>query len=246
MSEASDLARRAAAHVFVDNLDAPELSDEDAHHLGRVLRLRDGERVTASDGRGGLRPCVWSGGRLASEGEALFDPAPAPALCVGFALTKGDKPEWTVQRLTELGIDVIVPFVADRSIVRWDAEKAERNAERLRRVAREAAMQSRRSRVPEVLAVAQFGEAIAAFVPGTVALAEPGGAPLGAHHTAVFVGPEGGWSDDELAATRDHIALGDGVLRAETAAVTAGALLTAARVRIVHLTAKSGLSARTL
>ena len=246
MSEAGDLARTAAAHVFVDDLGAPELSDEDTHHLARVLRLRDGEAVTVSDGAGGLRPCVWAAGRLEATGDVLSSAVPEPSLCVGFALTKGDKPEWTVQRLTELGIDVIAPFVAERSVVRWDEDKAERNLERMRRVAREAAMQSRRVRLPEVRPVSTLPQVIADAKPGAVALAEPGGGPLQEPHTTVLVGPEGGWTETELGTVGDHVALGEGVLRAETAAVAAGALLAAVRVRIVHLTAKSGLSARTL
>ena len=246
MSEASALARKAAAHVFVGDLAAPELTDDDAHHLARVLRLRDGERVTASDGAGGVRLCTWSGGRLDPAGEVIRDGAPQPSLCVAFALTKGEKPEWTVQRLTEIGIDVIAPFVAERSVVRWDEGKAERNLERLRRIAREAAMQSRRSRLPQVREVATFPQVIGDAAPGSIALAEPGGAALTERHTAIVVGPEGGWTQAEMAAVGDHIALSDGVLRAETAAVVAGALLAATRARIVHVTAKSGLSARTL
>ena len=246
MSEASALARRAAAHVFVADLTAPELDDGDTHHLTRVLRLRDGEQVTASDGAGSVRLCRWSSGRLEAEGEVVVEPAPEPTLCVGFALTKGDKPEWTVQRLTELGIDVITPFLAAHSVVRWDEEKAARNAERMRRVAREAAMQSRRSRLPEVRPVVPFAEVVRGAAAGAVALAEPGGMALLERHTTVLVGPEGGWDEAELAAIRDHIALGNTIMRAETAALAVAALMAAARVRIVHLNAKSGLSARTL
>ena len=246
MNEASALARRAAAHVFVADLAAPELDDGDTHHLARVLRLRDGEQVTASDGAGSVRLCRWSSGRLEADGEVVVDPVQEPPLCVGFALTKGDKPEWTVQRLTELGIDVIAPFVAARSVVRWDEEKAARNADRMRRVAREAAMQSRRSRLPEVRPVVPFPEVMRGAEAGAVALAEPGGMALLEQHTTVLVGPEGGWAEEELAAVGDHIALGSTVLRAETAALAAAALLVAVRVRIVHLNAKSGLSARTL
>ena len=246
MSAASDVARRAAAHVFVADLGAPELTDDDAHHLGRVLRLRDGEHVTVSDGAGNLRLCIWSAGSVEPAGEVLVDPAPQPVRCVAFARTKGDKPEWTVQRLTELGIDVIAPFVAAHSVVRWDDDKAARNVERMRRVAREAAMQSRRSRLPQVQAVVPFSQVVTDAPPGSVALAEPGGGALFEQYTTVLIGPEGGWSEDELDAITDHVTLGGTVLRAETAAVVAGSLLSAARVRIVRLNAKSGLSARTL
>lgn len=242
----SDLARHAAAHVFVDDLGAPELLDDDSHHLGRVLRLRDGDEVTASDGNGSVRLCTWVAGHLEPLDEIINEPAPDPPLCVGFALTKADKPEWAVQRLTELGVDRIVPFVAERSVVRWDPDKAARNVERLRKVAREAAVQSRRSRVPEVADIAAFAQVVAVVDPQSLALAEPGGGPIGARHTCVLVGPEGGWSPAEMEAVRSHVSLGDTVLRAETAAVAAGALLTAVRAEIVFLNAKSGLSADTL
>lgn len=246
MSEASALARRAAAHVFVDDLDSLELSADDQHHLARVLRLRPGEQVTAADGTGAVRSCIWAGGHLEAVDDPVVDPPSDPPLCVGFALTKADKPEWAVQRLTELGVDRIVPFVAERSVVRWDPDKAARNVERLRKVAREAAVQSRRSRVPEVADIAAFAQVVAVVDPHSLALAEPGGGPIGARHTCVLVGPEGGWSPAEMEAVRSHVSLGDTVLRAETAAVVAGALLTAVRAEIVFLNAKSGLSADTL
>ena len=246
MNDASEVARRSAAHVFVENLDAPELTDNDAHHLGRVLRLRDGEAVTACDGNGKVRSCTWSAGRLDPAGDVLLGAPPDPLLCVGFALTKGDKPEWAVQRLTELGIDVIAPFVAARSVVRWDEDKADRNADRLRRVAREAAMQSRRLRLPTIAPVVPFSQVVQGAEAGTLALAEPGGGILADSHNTLLVGPEGGWAETELNAVSDHVSLGETVLRAETAAIAAGVLFATVRAQIVHVNAKSGLSAPTL
>lgn len=246
MSEASALARRAAAHVFVDDLDALELTADDLHHLARVLRLRTGELVTAADGTGAVRPCLWAGGRLEAAGEAVVDSPSDPPLCVGFALTKADKPEWAVQRLTELGVDRITPFVAERSVVRWGSDKAERNLERMRAVARGAAMQSRRSRVPEIADIAAFAQVVAVAAPGSIALADPGAGRIAMQHRTLLVGPEGGWSPAELEAVPDHVSLGDTVLRAETAAIAAGVLLAAIRAQIVFLNAKSGLSADTL
>jgi 16S rRNA (uracil1498-N3)-methyltransferase len=221
------------AHVFVADLADPQLDDADRHHLERVLRLRAGEEVTVSDGRGGWRRCTFgAGGDLQPEGEVEQRPQPAPAITVAFALTKGDKPELTVQKLTELGVDRIVPFVAARSVVRWDDERAARQVERLRRVAREAGMQSRRAHLPEVAEVADF--ATVARLPGAV-LADAGGQPPALATPAVLVGPEGGWSDEERAAGLPCAGLGDHVLRAETAAITAAALWTALRAgRVQH------------
>lgn len=214
--------RSAAAHVFVDRLEAPVLGDDDAHHLARVLRLRAGERVTASDGQGRWRECRFDGSGLVVVGEIESDEA-LDAVTVLFALSKGDKPETVVQKLTELGVARIVPFVAERSVVKWDAEKSQRNIERLRKVAREAAMQSRHVRLPRVDDLhSSLAEAVAAV--GEVVLAEPGGSPIDSSVTAVAVGPEGGFTAAELEGRRT-VSLPGGILRAETAAVVAGALL---------------------
>src|SRR5207248_10476150 len=91
----------AAAHVFVADLDALELDADDAHHLSRSLRLRPGELVTAADGAGRWRRCTWTGAGLEADGTVAFDQRPAPALTVAFAIPKGDRPEWIVQKLTE-------------------------------------------------------------------------------------------------------------------------------------------------
>lgn len=214
--------RASAAHVFVVDLVGLELSDEDSHHLGRVLRVRDGEMVTASDGMGRWRACRFTGSRLVADGEIESESA-ARDVTVLFALSKGDRPETAVQKLTELGVARIVPFVAERSVVKWDEHKAERNVERLRKVAREAAMQSRQVRLPRIDDVhASLATSIESV--GDVALAEPGGSILDGSISAVAVGPEGGFTPSELAGRRT-VALPGGILRAETAAVVAGALL---------------------
>src|SRR5438552_426448 len=221
----------SSAHVFVDDLAAPALDQGDRHHLGRALRLRPGEPVTASDGAGRWRPCVWSGDGLEAVGAAAGpEPAPRPTVTVAFALTKGERPEWVVQKLTEAGVDRIVPFVAARSVVRWEPDKAARNAERLRAVARAAAMQCRRVWLPSVEEVVPFSAAAA--LPGA-ALAAAGGERPGLGRPTGLVGPEGGGSDEERACGRPSVSLGPAIYRAETAAVAAGVLLTALREGLV-------------
>src|SRR5688500_562389 len=117
--------RSARAHAFVDDLDVPRLDGDDQRHLQRVLRLRPGSEVTAGDGAGRWRPCLLTDGPgLDVVGDVVADPDPGPALTVGFALVKGEKPELVVQKLTELGVDRIVPFDAERSVVRWEPAKA--------------------------------------------------------------------------------------------------------------------------
>ena len=129
----------------------------------------------------------------------------------------------------EFGVDRIVPFTAARSVVRWDAGRADANHRRLQKVAIEAAMQSRQAWVPDVAPIATF--AAAAALDGAV-LADRGGSAPGLDRPVILVGPEGGWDDDERAAL-DHVALGPAVLRAETAAIVAGALLVALRAAVV-------------
>jgi 16S rRNA (uracil1498-N3)-methyltransferase len=217
----------AAAHVFVDDVAAPALRDDDAHHLARVLRLRDGEAVTVSDGRGAWRLCAYNGGALEPQADPQKAESPSPPVAIAFALAKGDKPELIVQKLTELGVDRIVPIAAARSVVRWDDAKAARNVARLDAVARAAAMQSRRAFLPAVEQVATLDE----FLAGTpsAALAHPGEGAVAEDLQAIAVGPEGGWTDEEAALTARHVDLGPTTLRAETAALAAGVLLTALR-----------------
>ena len=222
---ATQALRAGKAHAFVDDLGAPALDPDDRHHLERVLRLAAGDLVTVADGVGAWRPCRF-GADLEPLGDITVDPPPQPPVTVAFTVIKGDRPEWTVQKLTELGVDVIVPMHTDRSVVRWTGERGERHVARLRRVAREAAMQSRRSRLPVVEPVASFAEVVAR---PAARLAAPGGRAPAVGDAVVLVGPEGGWTEAELAAGAPVIGLGPTVLRAETAAVAVGVLLTALR-----------------
>ncbi len=227
----------SAAHVFVESLGPSYadlvLSDDDRHHLERVLRLRTGEEVTASDGRGHWCPCRYAGaGRLAIDGPTDFVAAPSPAITIGFALTKGERPEWVVQKLTEVGVDRIVPFVGSRSVARWDGERANRHVERLRAIARGAAMQSRRVWLPAVDDVAGFA-ALADASAAHGAVAHPGGGVLSLARSTILIGPEGGFSEAEVGCGLPAVDLGPLVLRAETAALSAGILLCALRVGLI-------------
>ena len=212
---------------------APEVGPEDRHHLERVLRLRPGETVVATDGAGGWSLCRYTGnGRvLEAQGPVEREPAPGPPLTVAFAPLKGGRLEWVVQKLTEVGIDRIGVVATERSVVRWQPDRAASAMGRLARVAAEACAQSRRVWVPELFGPVPLGR-LGESAPG-VALAEPGGGPVGPGLTAIAVGPEGGWAADELGAARVTVGLGPHVLRADTAALVAGALLAAHRAGTV-------------
>lgn len=216
--------------VFVDDLDAPALADDDRHHLDRVLRLRAGDALTIADGSGRWRTAVFEE-ELGPTGPVVTEPTPEPELAIGFALVKGDKPELIVQKLTELGVDRIIPFAAARSVVRWDAVKAAKAVSRLRSVARAAAMQSHRPRLPIVEDLAALEDLAAR--PGVVRAERGGHAPARGHHL-VLVGPEGGWAAEEEALEIPTVAFAQNVLRAETAAITAGAVITALRSGIIE------------
>jgi 16S rRNA (uracil1498-N3)-methyltransferase len=221
----------ARAHVFVDDLDAPVLDDADEHHLRRVLRLPPGADVTAGDGDGRWRACrLADGPALEIAGPVVDDPPPEPPITVAFALVKGERPELVVQKLTELGVDRIVPFVAGRSVVRRDPARAGRHGDRWRTIARQAAVQCRRTTLPEVAPVATFRSVAA--LPGA-ALADASGVPPTLDRPVVLVGPEGGWTTEERGEGLPVVRLAAHVLRAETAAITAGTVLTALRAGIL-------------
>jgi len=224
-----DVRRRAAAQVLVADPASPLLTGRDAHHLGHVLRLSGAEVVVATDGRGRWARCRYrADGTLEPDGPVEVEEAPRPSLTVAFAPVKAERPDFVVQKLTELGIDRIVVLATDRSVVRWDAGRARSAIERLRRVAAEAACQARHVWLPEVAGVLGLGG-----LGGVAALAEPGAPPLRPGVTGIAVGPEGGWSDEELSSGLPSVGLATHVLRAETAAVAAGVLLGAQRAGTV-------------
>jgi 16S rRNA (uracil1498-N3)-methyltransferase len=226
----------AIAHVFAERLDDRITVDgDDGHHLQRARRVRAGEAVTVADGHGRWRAydVVRSAAgevELAATTLLAHEPMLTPRLTIACSLTKGQKPELTVQKLTELGVDRIMIVEAARSVVRWDDDKVPAAFSRLERVAREAAMQSRRARVPTVdgpVAPAELahlaGLVVAApdGVPATELAPPPDG------EWVVAVGPEGGFDAEELRrfGPAPRLAIGPFVLRAETAAIAAAAAL---------------------
>ncbi len=220
--------RRSAAHVFVRSLEIPSLSTDDQHHLLKVLRVKSTDQITVSDGVGSwITATISKDGDVRATSEPHVVERPKWALSIAFAPVKGEKPELIVQKLTELGIDEIIPLAPTaRSVVRWDTAKAEKQTGRLQRVANEAAMQSRRVWLPVVQPVTQLADLV---LRTDVAFAEPGGVEVSAVHRTIVVGPEGGFTPDELGDSVGRVSLGESVLRAETAAIVAGALMTRCR-----------------
>ncbi len=223
------------------DLDTLEVASDDEHHLTHVLRLRPGESVVAADGSGRWRLCRYTGAATAPrtrstilepDGSVVMSVRAQPEVTVAFVPVKGERPEWVVQKLTEAGVDRIVVLESLRAVVRWEGERGARAVQRLRRVAREAAAQSRRAWLPDVDGVLSVADLSDRLAPVPVALAQLGGEPPGIEVPAVAVGPEGGWDRAETRG-RALVGLGPTVLRAETAAVAAGLLLCALRVGLV-------------
>ena len=219
---------RAGPLVYVDDLDDPVIGDDDLNHLRRSLRLAAGDRLCLADGAGAWRTASLTSAGAGELGPLHTEVAAAPALVVGLAIPKGPRLEVAVTKLTELGVDEVLLLAAERSVVRWPTSEVDRRLDRLRRVAREAAMQSRRPRLPVLTGVRTVAEVVAARG-GEVALAEPGGGPPNLAHPVVLVGPEGGWTSAELSACGARVGLGPTVLRVETAAVAAGVALAGQR-----------------
>lgn len=215
---------RAGPLVFVDDLGAPVLRPDDDRHLRRSLRLADGAALCLADGTGAWRSAVLHADGPGDLGAVHDVVTPSVAVTVGLAIPKGARLEVAVTKLTELGVDRIVLLAAERSVVRWARSDVDDRLARLGRVAREAAMQSRRPRLPEITGVLSVAD-VSLRWPGEVALAEPGGSPPSLAHPVVLVGPEGGWTEGELASGAASVGLGPTVLRVETAAIAAGVAL---------------------
>jgi 16S rRNA (uracil1498-N3)-methyltransferase len=228
-------------HVPPDRIEAgrARLGAEARHYLAEVLRLPAGAAVEVFDGRGGRYPGRLEPGLGAVAVGPREDARGAGAeIALLFALSKGEKTDLVVQKATELGAARVVPFAAERSVVKLDAERGAERARRWRRVAEEAARQCGRADVPDVAAPLALADALASLAPGAAPIVfHPGGARLadlpapGPAGVAAVVGPEGGLTDGELAACARagalRAGLGPRVLRAETAAIVAVALLQA-------------------
>ncbi len=224
----------AAAHVFVAALDDRcEVAGPDGHHLQRVRRLRAGEVVTAADGTGAWRPYEITEARdgtlvlAARDGVRTQEPSPPITLAVAALKTGLDD---VVASVTELGVRRITVVRTARTVARWDGERGDRALARLRVAAREAAMQSRNARIPQVDGMVDF--ASVADRPGLVIAHRVGSAACDLalapdEETCVLVGPEGGLAPEELERVvgAPRLAVGCNVLRGATAAVAAVAAL---------------------
>jgi 16S rRNA (uracil1498-N3)-methyltransferase len=223
--------------------DPVELSGDEGRHAVLVRRIRVGEQVALTDGAGTTARCTVTAAdalTLTATVESVESADPElPRVVVVQAIPKGDRGELAVEMLTEVGVDVIVPWAAARSVSVWRGDKQAKALARWRSTARESAKQARRRWFPEVtdmVSTAQVVELLRdASVP--VVLHEAASGPLadlpvpGRGEIVIVVGPEGGISDEELAAFAaagaEPVRMGTSVLRTSTAGVAATAALLA-------------------
>jgi 16S rRNA (uracil1498-N3)-methyltransferase len=225
--------------------DSAVLHGEDAAHLGRVLRAEPGQLYELSDGES-----VWlgkveaiasthkNGGSIEfSLVEPIEQQAPALKVELLISLVKFDRFEWCLEKATELGVSQIIPLAAARSEKKLISAAAKRS-ERWEKILRESAQQSRQLKPPVLSAVLAAEKAFANSRAGCQFLfperqdARPvRSVQMGclSKSISVAIGPEGGWTDAEIAAARKagyfETSLGEGILRTETAVISAISIL---------------------
>ena len=237
------MARR---RFFVDEIsgDRAELAGDDARHLARVLRAEVGQRYEISDNH---RAYLAEIAEIAAHRVTfrILDPIPEEAATLEIfllaALIKFDRFEWLIEKATELGVARILPVIAERSEKGLELAAAKR-IERWKKIAREASQQARRVIMPEIMLPEAFDAAVSRTLPHRYFLDEQPGPNFLEHilqtqaagitASAILTGPEGGWTDRErLLAGREGwkpVSLGPRILRAETAAIAALAILSQA------------------
>ena len=219
------------------------LDGEEARHAVVVKRIRVGERLVLTDGAGasvtGVVAVADKSTLTLDVDEARRTQPELPRVVVVQAIPKGDRGELAVEMLTEVGVDEIVPWAASRCVAVWKGDRAAKSLAKWRATARESAKQARRTWFPEITDVVGTEEVAKrlekASVP--VVLHEAASGPLadipvpGRAEIVIVVGPEGGISDEELAAFAavgaEPVRLGSSVLRTSTAGVAATAALLA-------------------
>jgi len=243
----------APPNAFSDT--AVNLPADETHHLTHVLRLTPGDEVFVFDGVGREYRCNFRGIRdaiaMLEIAEPLDDPVESPVqITLVQSLARGEKFDLIVQKATELGVSCIAPLITRYSDVRLDEQQKIKRVERWRRISLEAMKQCGRRQLVDIRPPQSIREFVAAADPrsnsagdkdSSVALSllfsERGGIPIEAAVAGVpierailaFVGPEGGWSDDEMDVLTEFgakaVTLGPRVLRTETAAIVVVALI---------------------
>ena len=226
-------------HVFTDNIidSTAVITGQDAHHIIHVLRMKEGDEICVSSGTGLDYLCSVSSFSENEVTARIIEARKSTELPVEIVLYQGlpksDKMELIIQKCTELGVSRIVPVQTRRSIVKLDAASSAKKLERWRKIAQSASEQSQRSRIPQIDPVCTLQDALrdstslsAAIIPYEH---EYGGSGLksfltsvsGLSSAGIFIGPEGGFEEEEISQARSAgaipVSLGSRILRTETA-----------------------------
>ncbi|MCR5255730.1 MAG: 16S rRNA (uracil(1498)-N(3))-methyltransferase [Acetatifactor sp.] len=218
------------------------ITGSDVNHIKNVLRMREGEEISVSNGTDGRD---YRCGILELDDERILcelrfikeDGVELPAKIHLFqALPKGDKMEFIIQKAVELGAYSIIPVETKRCVVKLDEKRAKNKITRWQGIAEAAAKQSKRDVIPEVSGIKTFGEALnlasemdVKVIPyelaeGMAKTKEILGSIKSGRDVAIFIGPEGGFDESEiekaLSKGIEPITLGKRILRTETAGMT--------------------------
>lgn len=226
--------------------DRAAITGSDVNHIRNVLRMKPGETVRVSDGRGscydGVIEALQTDEIIVRLSGEKIESTELPVETVLFqGLPKSDKMELIIQKNTELGVSAIVPVATSRAVVKLDEKKADNKVKRWNSIAESAAMQSKRTLIPEVRSVMSFKQALAEASAFDIKLMPYENAEgmaftrkcIGEIKTgakvAIFIGPEGGFSEEEVAAASAAgfvpITLGRRILRTETAGMSVMSML---------------------
>lgn len=216
------------------------IEGDDAKHLVTVRRALPGDRIVVSDGCGEVAELFLDAvDRTRVAGHIIRKwsvPRPSPTLTIIQAVTKVAKLELIIQKLVEVGVDRVCVVTSDRSVVRPKGDRRDKAAERLTSIGLEAAKQSHRAWLPQIIGPDGFERALAEMATSQLSMVAQPGAERSmtetlaqeAESVAVAVGPEGGWSSEEISrftqAGAKAFSLGDQILRAETASMAIAAL----------------------
>ncbi|WP_066459592.1 16S rRNA (uracil(1498)-N(3))-methyltransferase [Castellaniella caeni] len=217
------------------------LPDALAHHALRVLRLPPGSAIVLFDGRGGQYPATLvADGRAAYADVGGHDPRDCELrgrLTLVQGIAGGDKMDWIVEKAVELGVGALYPVAAERSVLRLSGPRLDKRLTHWRAIVQAASEQCGRNRLMQVHAPAPLADCLGALEGPTLFCHPDGPADFAQALRAVdtrlslLVGPEGGWSESELALARKRglsaVRFGPRVLRTETAGLAMAAAATA-------------------
>ncbi len=223
---------------------AGTITGDDAKHISRVLRMKIGDSLTVCDTKGSDYDCMIesvSDQQVALKVLRVYQSESEPSVKVHLyqAMPKGDKLELIIQKAVELGVDSVTPIMTKRCVSKPDPKSMTKKLERYNRIALEAAKQSGRGKVPKVLPMLEYKEALSEIQKSScpILFYENATAPAKEviaqgnqkHDISVLIGSEGGFEEEEVALAKQSgchvLSLGKRILRCETAPLAALAII---------------------